>query len=59
MSLIFKVAYDALIGGIGEKSHINKVIDVIKSRYAIDETDEFLKPIILNSEGRFKGLLIS
>lgn len=49
------MAYDALIGGIGEKSTIDKAVDVVKARYAKDETDEFLKPIILNDEGRVKG----
>ncbi|MFH4982816.1 hypothetical protein AB6A40_009525 [Gnathostoma spinigerum] len=49
-----RVAYDALIGGVGEKSTIDKAVDVIKERYAKDETDEFLKPIILNDEGRTK-----
>lgn len=49
-----RVAYDALVGGIGEKTTIDKAVDVIKGRYAKDETDEFLKPIILNDEGRTK-----
>lgn len=49
-----RVAYDALVGGIGEKTTIDKAVDVIKARYAKDETDEFLKPIILNDEGRTK-----
>lgn len=49
-----RVAYDALVGGIGEKTTIDKAIDVIKERYAKDETDEFLKPIILSDEGRTK-----
>lgn len=51
----FQVCYDALIGGVGEKTTIDKAIDVIKERYAKDETDEFLKPIILSDEGRTKG----
>lgn len=50
------MAYDALIGGIGEKTTIDKAVDAIKSRYAKDETDEFLKPIVLNDEGRTKGM---
>nr|AAQ97627.1 independent phosphoglycerate mutase isoform 2 [Brugia malayi] len=49
-----RVCYDALIGGVGEKTTIDKAIDVIKGRYAKDETDEFLKPIILSDEGRTK-----
>uniref|UniRef100_A0A1I8ESE2 phosphoglycerate mutase (2,3-diphosphoglycerate-independent) n=1 Tax=Wuchereria bancrofti TaxID=6293 RepID=A0A1I8ESE2_WUCBA len=39
---------------VGEKATIDKAIDVIKGRYAKDETDEFLKPIILSDEGRTK-----
>lgn len=53
--LYFQLCYDALIGGVGEKTTIDKAIDVIKERYAKDETDEFLKPIILSDEGRTKG----
>ncbi|MCP9257447.1 2,3-bisphosphoglycerate-independent phosphoglycerate mutase [Dirofilaria immitis] len=49
-----RVCYDALIAGVGEKATIDKAVDVIKSRYAKDETDEFLKPIILSDEGRTK-----
>uniref|UniRef100_A0A8R1XX47 2,3-bisphosphoglycerate-independent phosphoglycerate mutase n=1 Tax=Onchocerca volvulus TaxID=6282 RepID=A0A8R1XX47_ONCVO len=49
-----RVCYDALIAGVGEKTTIDKAIDVIKGRYAKDETDEFLKPIILSDKGRTK-----
>ncbi|GMR54033.1 hypothetical protein PMAYCL1PPCAC_24228, partial [Pristionchus mayeri] len=49
------VAYEAMIGGKGEESTIDKVVDVVKGRYAANETDEFLKPIILEGEeGRVK-----
>lgn len=40
---------------MGEKATIDKAVDVIKGRYAKDETDEFLKPIILCEEGRTRG----
>lgn len=50
-----KIAYDGLTAGVGEKSSSDAVIDLIKKRYAAEgqakETDEFLKPIILNEEG--------
>ncbi|CAB3407213.1 unnamed protein product [Caenorhabditis bovis] len=44
------VAYEAMIAGVGEASSEDKVVDVVKGRYAADQTDEFLKPIILNGE---------
>ncbi|XP_070540000.1 2,3-bisphosphoglycerate-independent phosphoglycerate mutase-like [Ptychodera flava] len=51
-----KVAYEALTKGTGEKTTPDQVIEVIKKRYALEptETDEFLKPIIVNEEGRVK-----
>jgi 2,3-bisphosphoglycerate-independent phosphoglycerate mutase len=49
-----KVAYEALVGGVGEVATKDTVIDVIKKRYENEETDEFLKPIILSDDGRFK-----
>ncbi|OYU94436.1 MAG: phosphoglycerate mutase (2,3-diphosphoglycerate-independent) [Bacteroidetes bacterium B1(2017)] len=39
-----KLAYDAMVHATGEGS--SNVIETIKSRYAANETDEFLKPII-------------
>ncbi|KAH7886543.1 cofactor-independent phosphoglycerate mutase [Phlebopus sp. FC_14] len=48
-----KVAVDGLVQGKGEESA--DVIKTIEERYAKDETDEFLKPIIVNGEeGRIK-----
>ena len=49
-----RVAYDALIAGIGEKATVEKAVDVVNARYAQNETDEFLKPIVLSEEGRIK-----
>lgn len=50
-----KIAYDGLTAGVGEKSTPDSVIDLIKKRYVAEgdakQTDEFLKPIILNEEG--------
>ena len=43
-----KLAYDALVNGIGEQS--NSIFDSIKTSYQNNVTDEFIKPIInLNS----------
>lgn len=51
-----QVAYEAMISGTGEKSTVDKAVEVVKGRYAKDETDEFLKPIIFSDEGRVKGV---
>lgn len=48
-----KVAVDGLVKGEGEKAE--DVVKAIEERYKKDETDEFLKPIIVNGdEGRIK-----
>ncbi|XP_013774379.1 2,3-bisphosphoglycerate-independent phosphoglycerate mutase-like [Limulus polyphemus] len=49
-----KIAYEGLVQGIGEKTSPEEVIEVIKKRYESQEdkqTDEFLKPIILDQSG--------
>uniref|UniRef100_A0A915ECU3 phosphoglycerate mutase (2,3-diphosphoglycerate-independent) n=1 Tax=Ditylenchus dipsaci TaxID=166011 RepID=A0A915ECU3_9BILA len=51
-----KVAYEALIAGHGEKSTVDKAVELVKSRYANNETDEFLKPIVFSDEARIKAL---
>ncbi len=49
-----KIAVDGLVKGEGEKR--SDVIAAIEEHYTKDETDEFLKPIIVNGdEGRIKG----
>lgn len=48
-----KIAIDALVKGEGEQT--DDIIAKVEQRYAKDETDEFLKPIILGQEGRIKG----
>ena len=49
-----KIAVDGLVKGEGEKA--DDVVAAIEERYKKDETDEFLKPIILNGDkGRIKG----
>jgi len=48
-----KVAIDGLVKGEGEKGE--DIIKTIEEKYKKDETDEFLKPIIVNGdEGRIK-----
>ncbi len=47
-----KIAFDAMVLGKGEKS--THPIETIKKRYENGETDEFLKPIILDEEGMIK-----
>lgn len=45
-----KVAYDALVNGIGEKT--NNPVDAIEQQYATDKTDEFITPIICVDENQ-------
>ena len=40
-----KIAYDAMVNGVGEKS--SKVTETIQKSYKNDITDEFIKPIIM------------
>ena len=48
-----QVAVEAIVDGKGDKT--DDVLKTIDERYAKDETDEFLKPIIVNGdEGRVK-----
>lgn len=50
-----KIAFDGLVNGVGEEG--KDVVKAIEERYKKDETDEFLKPIIVNGdEGRIKGM---
>jgi 2,3-bisphosphoglycerate-independent phosphoglycerate mutase len=51
-----KIAIDGLVSGEGEAS--SDPVATIKEKYAKDETDEFLKPIIVGGdETRIKGKL--
>ena len=43
-----KIAYDALVKGIGEKS--TNAIEKIKNSYQANVTDEFIKPIIITDK---------
>jgi 2,3-bisphosphoglycerate-independent phosphoglycerate mutase len=47
-----KLAYDMLVGGQGELT--SNLMQTVEERYAKDETDEFLKPIIANPEGTIR-----
>ena len=50
-----KVAVEGLVNGVGEEGKDR--VAAIEERYKKDETDEFLKPIIVNGdEGRIKGM---
>lgn len=50
-----KIAIDGLVKGEGEKSE--DLVKSIEEKYKKDETDEFLKPIILGGdETRIKGM---
>ena len=49
-----KLAVDGLVGGVGEASE--DPVKTIEQKYEADETDEFLKPIIVGgAESRIKG----
>ncbi|KAF8639364.1 hypothetical protein AX17_001553 [Amanita inopinata Kibby_2008] len=50
-----KIAVDGLVKGEGEDGKgAEGIIDAIKQNYEKDVTDEFLKPIIVNGQGRIK-----
>lgn len=50
-----KIAVDGLVRGEGEA--VDDAIKAIEAKYEKDETDEFLKPLIVNGdEGRIKGM---
>ena len=49
-----KIAFEGLIAGRGEQTTEDKVVELVNSRYTSKEdaqTDEFLKPIIVNKDG--------
>ena len=47
-----KLAYDMLVNGIGKK--FLNAEEAVKSSYAENVTDEFIKPCIINEEGKIK-----
>ena len=54
-----KIAVEGLVHGKGEAAEDGDYVRAIEARYKKDETDEFLKPIIVNGDaGRIKGALV-
>jgi 2,3-bisphosphoglycerate-independent phosphoglycerate mutase len=54
-----KIAVEGLVHGKGEAAEDGDYVGAIEARYKKDETDEFLKPIIVNGDaGRIKGALL-
>ncbi|KAH8829279.1 PGM protein [Flagelloscypha sp. PMI_526] len=49
-----KIAIDGLVKGEGESVQPTGALDAIQANYDKDVTDEFLKPIIINKEGRIQ-----
>ncbi|KAL3118308.1 hypothetical protein niasHT_005511 [Heterodera trifolii] len=49
-----QVAYEALVGGVGEQCEPANAVQLVNERYAIQQTDEFLKPIVFSDEARVK-----
>eukprot|EP00808_Paulinella_micropora_P028641 g47501.t1 len=45
------IAYEGMVQGKGEECSAEKLIEVVKKRYEAKETDEFLKPIIVDKAG--------
>ncbi len=45
-----KLAYDALVNGIGNRIKRSQLETAIKKSYAQGETDEFIKPLVLTDE---------
>jgi 2,3-bisphosphoglycerate-independent phosphoglycerate mutase len=56
-----KIAVDGLVHGQGEAvAEDGDYVKAIEARYEKDETDEFLKPIIVNGDsGRIKGSVLN
>jgi len=46
-----KIAYDGLLGGVGERCSKEELVKYVETKYSEGITDEFLKPIIVNEEG--------
>ena len=44
-----KVAYDAMVNGIGQPISADGVIDALQASYDADVTDEFIKPLIVST----------
>lgn len=46
-----QLAYEALVAGTGQATSTATVVDAVKARFAAGETDEFLKPLIVEKNG--------
>ena len=49
-----KLAYEGLVGGVGEKTDVDNLVSSIEKRYEEGENDEFLKPLIIDQEGTIR-----
>ncbi|KAL3118342.1 hypothetical protein niasHT_005545 [Heterodera trifolii] len=49
-----QVAYEALVAGVGQKCEPANAVQLVNERYASQQTDEFLKPIVFSDEARVK-----
>ncbi|KAK0397370.1 hypothetical protein QR680_002101 [Steinernema hermaphroditum] len=49
-----RVAYDAMIGGVGQDVEVKDAAAEVEKRYAAGETDEFLKPMVFSKESRIQ-----
>jgi len=47
-----KLAYDLLVNGIGKK--FNSGVEAVNASYAENITDEFIKPVLINENGKIK-----
>ena len=54
-----KIAYEGLVQGIGEECTVEGLVQKMETRYQKEgsdrQTDEFMKPIILEKDGLIKG----
>lgn len=53
-----RVAFDAMVAKVGEKCSSDEAVEAVKRRYAKEQTDEFLEPIVFGNDSRIKGVSI-
>ena len=46
-----QLAYEGLVKGVGENTTPSELLSTVQRRYEANETDEFLKPIIVDEKG--------
>jgi len=49
-----KVAYDAIVHGVGETPAVARASEAVKLAYEKDETDEFLRPLVGGEDARIR-----